>query len=68
MLPYPFQIHNTRQNFLLINLIFSELALSFVAIPIELYFNIVRGSGLGGFFCPTTGFIHTFFGKVYITL
>ena len=59
-----FQTRNTEQNFLLLNLIVSEVSLSLLAMPIDLYNSITRGGLLDSFVCPLVGFIHTFFGKL----
>ena len=61
---FPFQIRNTEQNFLLVNLIVSEVSLSLLAMPIDLYNSITRGGLLDSFVCPLVGFMHTFFGKL----
>ena len=43
-------------------MIFSELVISLLAMPSDLFNSIFPGKGLEGFLCPTVGFIHTFFG------
>ena len=61
-----FQTRPTEQNFMLINLILSELAIAMFGIPPDLYNSITRGEALGSFFCPSFGFVHTFFGNYSI--
>ena len=51
---------------MLINLILSELAIAMFGIPPDLYNSITRGEALGSFFCPSFGFVHTFFGNYLI--
>ena len=60
-----FQKRNTEQNFMLINLIVSELAISLVAIPIDLVGSISHGTLANDMSCSLQGFIHTFFGKYF---
>ena len=58
-----FQAPNTELNLILINLIVSELAISFVGVPLDLVGTITHGKVLDGVFCPIAAFTHTLFGK-----
>ena len=48
---------------MLINLILSELAISLVAIPLDLIGSISHGTLANDISCSLKGFIHTFFGE-----
>ena len=50
---------------MLINLILSELAISLVAIPLDLIGSISHGTLANDISCSLKGFIHTFFGKYF---
>ena len=54
------------QNFLLLNLIISELGVSMIAIPLDLFELLMRcldyGTG-NGVMCTLIGFVHTIFGE-----
>ena len=63
---WSFQIHKTEQNFMLMNLIISELAISVFGIPLDFLGSITHGTVLNSLLCPLGGFTHTFFGKCNI--
>ena len=54
------------QNFLLLNLIISELGVSVIAIPLDVFGLLMRrleyGTG-NGVICTLTGFVQTTFGE-----
>ena len=59
-----FQVRKTEQNFMLINLIGSEILIAF-ALPLDFLGSITQGKLYEGypFLCPVGGFVHTFLGN-----
>ena len=59
-----FQVRKTEQNFMLINLIGSEILIAF-ALPLDFLGSITQGKLYDGypFLCPVGGFVHTFLGN-----
>ena len=60
---YCFQVRNTQQNFMFINMIFSELIIAVCGVPLDFIASIVPGSAKTKGFCSSQGFLHLFFGK-----
>ena len=60
---YLLQNSNTEQNFMFINLIFGELAVSLCGIPLDFAGSVTQGIANGQWVCPVQGFIHTFLGR-----
>ena len=61
---YLYQVRKTEHNFLLINLIASELAIA-LTLSLDFWGSVTRGENLKNYpiLCPISGFAHTFFGK-----
>ena len=61
---YLYQVRKTEHNFLLINLIASELAIA-LTLSLDFWGSVTRGENFENypFLCPISGFAHTFFGK-----
>ena len=59
-----YQVRKTEHNFLLINLIASELAIS-LTLSLDFWGSVTRGENLKNYpiLCPISGFAHTFFGN-----
>ena len=48
---------------MLINLIFSEFAISVFGIPLDIIGSVSRGDAINETLCEIQGFTHTFFGN-----
>ena len=58
-----FQASKTTQNFVLTNLILSELVISVVGVPIELFGAITHRNAIDDVLCKSIAFTHTLLGK-----